>query len=65
MFNQTHFSQISIDCKLEIDEGKYVSSFKTNIMDAVYAWAMNKSFDQVLELCEIYEGMFLIELIRF
>ena len=40
-----------------MDTEKYVESFKTNLMDAVYAWASKKSFAEVLELSETYEGL--------
>jgi len=49
-------AKISVESKLDMDTEKYVDSFKTNLMDAVYAWASKKSFAEVLECSETYEG---------
>merc|ERR1712119_183541 len=40
-------AKISVESKLDMDTEKYVDSFKTNLMDAVYAWASKKSFAEV------------------
>ena len=42
--------------RLNIDENNYVSSFKCDLMEVVYAWASNKKFSEIMELTEDYEG---------
>lgn len=51
--------QISIESKLPLDENDYVDSFKTMLMDVVYAWSEGKSFSKIMDLCDTYEGLFL------
>ena len=48
--------QVSSECKLDLDEDEYVESFKTALMDVVYEWSQGKSFAQIMEICETYEG---------
>ena len=45
------------EAKLEIDEEKYVESFKPHMMDVVSDWCSGATFNQILTKTEIYEGM--------
>jgi len=49
-------AKISIESKLPLDENDYVDSFKTMLMDVVYAWSEGKSFSKIMDLCDTYEG---------
>lgn len=49
-------AKVSIECKLEMDEEKYVESFKPYLMDVVLAWCKGATFSQICKMTEIYEG---------
>jgi len=49
-------AKVSIECKLELDEEDYVSSFKPQLMDVVNAWCKGGSFSSIVELTDVYEG---------
>ncbi|KAI9306137.1 rRNA-processing arch domain-containing protein [Cunninghamella echinulata] len=56
-------AKLSIECKLDIDETQYVSKFKPELMDVVYAWCKGAQFAQICKMTEVYEGS-LIRVIR-
>ncbi|OLY78068.1 ATP-dependent RNA helicase mtr4 [Smittium mucronatum] len=49
-------AQISTECKLTINEEEYVSQFKPELMDVVYAWANGAKFIQICKMTSAFEG---------
>ena len=49
-------AKVSKEAKLEIDEETYVEKFKPHMMDVVYAWATGKSFAEICQMTDIFEG---------
>ncbi|KAL3115979.1 hypothetical protein niasHT_007279 [Heterodera trifolii] len=49
-------AKISIECKLELDEEKYVESFCPAMMTVVSKWCSGASFAEILETSDIFEG---------
>ena len=47
---------VSKDCNLEIDEQTYIERFKPNLMDVVHAWARGKSFHEICQMTDAFEG---------
>ena len=47
---------VSKDSNLEIDEKTYIERFKPNLMDVVYAWAKGKSFHEICQMTDAFEG---------
>eukprot|EP01024_Parvocaulis_polyphysoides_P012933 TRINITY_DN14904_c1_g3_i1.p3 TRINITY_DN14904_c1_g3~~TRINITY_DN14904_c1_g3_i1.p3 ORF type:complete len:110 (+),score=16.46 TRINITY_DN14904_c1_g3_i1:34-330(+) len=54
---------MSMECKLEIDEKAYVSSFRSKMIDSVLNWCRGQKFSQVIKMQGVYEGSF-IRLVR-
>merc|ERR1712135_69401 len=44
------------EAKFEIDEDEYVESFKTQLMDVVHAWCQGKTFAEISEMTDTFEG---------
>ncbi|KAF9419921.1 ATP-dependent RNA helicase mtr4 [Podila epigama] len=42
---------------VEIDEEEYVASFRTELMDVVYAWSTGATFLEICGMTEAFEGM--------
>jgi len=49
-------AKVSKEAKLEIDEETYVEKFKPHMMDVVYAWSTGKSFAEICQMTDIFEG---------
>uniref|UniRef100_A0A8L8K264 Superkiller viralicidic activity 2-like 2 n=1 Tax=Heligmosomoides polygyrus TaxID=6339 RepID=A0A8L8K264_HELPZ len=49
-------AKLSIECKLDVIEDKYVESFKPGMMDVVYQWVNGASFAEVMKNTDIFEG---------
>lgn len=49
--------------KVQIDVEKFVSSFRPDIMEAVYSWAKGSKFYEIMEMTQVFEGS-LIRAIR-
>ncbi|KAG0266345.1 ATP-dependent RNA helicase mtr4 [Mortierella polycephala] len=49
-------AKVSQDCKLTLDEEEYVQSFRSELMDVVYAWANGARFSQICKMTEAFEG---------
>lgn len=47
---------VSKEAKLEIDEEAYISSFKPNLMDVIYAWSKGATFAQLCKMTDAFEG---------
>ena len=48
---------MSIEAKLELDEEKYVESFRPNMMDIVHAWCKGCTFAHICTMTDIFEGV--------
>lgn len=48
--------QVSEDAKIEFDKEKYINSFKYDAMDVVFNWSTGKSFLQICQMTDIFEG---------
>ncbi|KAD6795497.1 hypothetical protein E3N88_06393 [Mikania micrantha] len=42
--------------KVEIDVESFVSSFRPDIMEAVYSWAKGSKFYEIMEVTQVFEG---------
>ncbi|KAK9475667.1 rRNA-processing arch domain-containing protein [Lipomyces japonicus] len=49
-------AKVSRESKLQLNEEEYVESFKSDLMEVVYAWAKGSSFAQICKLTDVYEG---------
>ncbi|VDO26325.1 unnamed protein product [Brugia timori] len=49
-------ARVTKESKLEIDEDKYVESFKPHLMDVVHAWCTGASFAEILKKTDVFEG---------
>ncbi|GMH05391.1 hypothetical protein Nepgr_007231 [Nepenthes gracilis] len=56
-------AKVELECKVQMDIEKFVSSFRPDIMEAVYAWAKGSKFYQIMEITQVFEGS-LIRAIR-
>ncbi|XP_022959042.1 DExH-box ATP-dependent RNA helicase DExH9-like [Cucurbita moschata] len=56
-------AKAQLECKVEIDVEGFVSSFRPDIMEAVYAWAKGSKFYEIMEITQVFEGS-LIRAIR-
>ncbi|CAH9111761.1 unnamed protein product [Cuscuta epithymum] len=56
-------AKIQLECKVEIDVENFVSSFRPDIMEAIYAWAKGSKFYEIMEFTQVFEGS-LIRAIR-
>ncbi|XVF26370.1 hypothetical protein REPUB_Repub14bG0010100 [Reevesia pubescens] len=56
-------AKVQLECKVQIDVESFVSSFRSDIMEAVYAWAKGSKFYEILEITSVFEGS-LIRAIR-
>ncbi|VDL72543.1 unnamed protein product [Nippostrongylus brasiliensis] len=57
-------AKLSIECKLDIIEDKYVESFKPGMMDVVYQWVNGASFAEVMKNTDIFEEEVLREMVN-
>ena len=51
-----HIAGTAKECKLEMDEEKYVESFNPTLMDVVYNWSKGASFGTICEITDVFEG---------
>ncbi|XP_059648304.1 DExH-box ATP-dependent RNA helicase DExH9 [Cornus florida] len=56
-------AKVQLECKIQIDVENFVSSFRPDIMEAVYAWAKGSKFYEIMEITPVFEGS-LIRAIR-
>ncbi|KAL3635214.1 Exosome RNA helicase MTR4 [Castilleja foliolosa] len=56
-------AKVQLECKVQIDVENFVSSFRPDIMEAVYAWARGSNFYEIMEMTPVFEGS-LIRAIR-
>ncbi|EYB97239.1 hypothetical protein Y032_0142g2312 [Ancylostoma ceylanicum] len=50
-------AKLSIECKLDIIEDKYVESFNPGMMDVVFQWVNGSSFAEVVKNTDIFEAV--------
>ncbi|KAK9457925.1 rRNA-processing arch domain-containing protein [Dipodascopsis uninucleata] len=48
--------KVSQESKLEINIEEYVESFKSQLMEVVFAWANGASFAHICKMTDVYEG---------
>ncbi|KAF1757967.1 hypothetical protein GCK72_014425 [Caenorhabditis remanei] len=51
-----HVAKVSNECKMEIVEDKYVSSFNPGLMDVVSQWVNGASFNEIVKTTDVFEG---------
>ncbi|PKU80570.1 DEAD-box ATP-dependent RNA helicase ISE2, chloroplastic [Dendrobium catenatum] len=56
-------ANVQLDCKVQMDIDSFVNSFRSDVMEAVYAWAKGSKFFEIMELSSVFEGS-LIRAIR-
>lgn len=56
-------AKVQLECKVQIDVENFVSSFRPDIMEAVYAWTKGSKFYEIMEITPVFEGS-LIRAIR-
>ncbi|PON66615.1 ATP-dependent RNA helicase Ski [Parasponia andersonii] len=56
-------ANVQLECKVQIDVESFVTSFRPDIMDAVYAWAKGSKFYEIMSVTPVFEGS-LIRAIR-
>jgi len=49
-------ARISNEAKLELDEEKYVDSFKPHLMDVVNSWCNGCTFAHICQMTDVFEG---------
>ncbi|KAI3642368.1 hypothetical protein MP228_011923 [Amoeboaphelidium protococcarum] len=56
-------AQLSVECLLQIDPEQYVNDFRTDMVNALYAWADGAKFSEICKMTDIFEGS-VIRIIR-
>lgn len=56
-------AKVQLECKVQMDVDSFVSSFRPDVMEAVYAWAKGSKFYEIMEMSQVFEGS-LIRAIR-
>ena len=51
-----HVARVSRECRLELEEEKYVESFRPSLMDVVYSWSTGAPFAKICLMTEMFEG---------
>ncbi|GJW35310.1 DExH-box ATP-dependent RNA helicase DExH9 isoform X1 [Tanacetum coccineum] len=49
-------AKVQLDSKVQIDVESFVSSFRPDIMEAVYSWAKGSKFYEIMEITQVFEG---------
>ncbi|KAI9364963.1 rRNA-processing arch domain-containing protein [Zopfochytrium polystomum] len=49
-------ARIAVECKMAVDEGEYVQSFRMELMAITYAWAKGAKFADICKKTDVYEG---------
>lgn len=49
-------AKVAIECKIDLDEDKYIEKFKPYLMDVVLAWCKGATFLQICKMTDIFEG---------
>ena len=47
---------ILVECKVDINEEEFISSFNPELMEVTYKWCKGKKFEEICKLTEVYEG---------
>lgn len=50
-------AKVSNECKMEVMEDKYVSSFNPGLMDVVYQWVNGATFSEIVKTTDVFEGI--------
>ncbi|CAI2350159.1 unnamed protein product [Caenorhabditis sp. 36 PRJEB53466] len=51
-----HVAKVSNECRIEVIEDKYVSSFNPGLMDVVFQWINGASFSEIVKTTDVFEG---------
>lgn len=51
-----NIAEVSTECKLDVDVDAYVESFRPTLMEVVYEWSLGKTFKEVMDLTDVFEG---------
>eukprot|EP01025_Chloroclados_australasicus_P031005 TRINITY_DN3127_c0_g2_i4.p1 TRINITY_DN3127_c0_g2~~TRINITY_DN3127_c0_g2_i4.p1 ORF type:complete len:311 (-),score=44.53 TRINITY_DN3127_c0_g2_i4:450-1382(-) len=49
-------ADISTECGLELDPEEYLENFKPYLMDIMYNYSLGKSFAEILQMTDLFEG---------
>lgn len=49
-------AEVGLECKLDVDIDTYVESFRPTLMEVVYQWTLGKTFKEVMDLTDVFEG---------
>jgi ATP-dependent RNA helicase DOB1 len=49
-------AKVSIECKIDLDETIYVGSFRGELMEVVYSWALGAKFSDICKMSDVFEG---------
>eukprot|EP01023_Acetabularia_acetabulum_P048651 TRINITY_DN5151_c0_g1_i1.p1 TRINITY_DN5151_c0_g1~~TRINITY_DN5151_c0_g1_i1.p1 ORF type:complete len:355 (-),score=72.81 TRINITY_DN5151_c0_g1_i1:316-1221(-) len=49
-------AEISNECGLEVDQEEYLESFKPSLMDIMHGYSIGKSFAEILQMTDLFEG---------
>jgi len=49
-------SQISLESKLPLSPDEYLSQFRPELMDVVYAWCRGAKFSKICRMTDVFEG---------
>ncbi|CAB3409504.1 unnamed protein product [Caenorhabditis bovis] len=51
-----HVAKISNECRVEVNEDKYVEQFNPGLMDVVYQWINGATFGEIVRSTDVFEG---------
>lgn len=49
-------AKVSKECKMDVDEDKYIDQFKPFLMDVVHEWSKGATFAAICAMTDIFEG---------
>jgi ATP-dependent RNA helicase DOB1 len=49
-------AQVSVDCKIEMEPEEYVASFRSGMMEVVFAWVNGAKFADICAMTKQFEG---------
>jgi ATP-dependent RNA helicase DOB1 len=49
-------ARVAVECKIAMDEEEYVQSFRSELMEVVYAWAKGAKFSAIVKMTDVFEG---------
>ena len=49
-------AKVTNECKVPLDEARYLDNFQSTLMPAVYAWTLGAKFVQITKMTDVFEG---------